>query len=150
MAYKKKTLRHMQRVTRRYARIINDLDSVTRRLHNLTEEIARLELDSTALFTQKKQEHALEHSTSLDDHMAKCRAQYLAEHDDEDANGAELAKRLDEADIFYDPALKEVDPEILPGRIHWEKAAEVHVTLDPQTGETEVLSGKEGACTPTE
>jgi len=137
MAYKKKTLRHMQRVTRRYARIINDLDSVNRRLHNLTEEIARLELDSTALHNREKHERALDHRTSLDNHMAKCRAEYLAEHDDEDDNGAELAKQLDGADIFYDAALKEFDPEILPGRIHWEKAAEVHAILDPQTGETE-------------
>ena len=54
--YKKKTLRHMQPVTRRYARIINDLDSVTRRLRNLTEEIARLELDSRALLTATRQD----------------------------------------------------------------------------------------------
>ena len=114
MAYKKKTLRHMQRVTRRYARIINDLDSVNRRLHNLTEEIARLELDSTALHNREKHEAARSRS-----------------------NEAELEKRIDAAEIFYDPALKEVDPEILPGRIHWEKAGEVHAILDPQTGETE-------------
>jgi hypothetical protein len=136
--YKKKTLRHMQRVTRRYARIINDLDSVLRRLRNLTEDIARLELDSTALLTATRQDtkHA-----NLDE--------FLQDHL-QDNNGAELEKRIDAAEIFYDPALKEIDPEILPGRIHWEKAAEVHAILDPQTGQTEILSGKEDSCPPTE
>jgi len=47
--YKKKTLRRMKPITRRYARIINDLDGVIRRLKNLTEDIARLEFDSRAL-----------------------------------------------------------------------------------------------------
>jgi len=129
--YKKKTLRHMQRVTRRYARIINDLDSALRRLRNLTEEIARLELDSTALLTATRQDtkHA-----NLDE--------FMQDHFQDD-NGPELEKRIAAAEIFYDPALKEVDPEILPGRIHWEKAGEVHITLDPQTGQTEILSGDE-------
>ena len=143
MAYKKKTLRHMQPVTRRYARIINDLDSVTRRLHNLTQDIGRLELDSTALLTATRQDtkHA-----NLDEFM---------QDQLQDNNGAELEKRIDAADIFYDPALKDVDPptgedeltaavdKILPGRIHWEKAGEVHATLDPQTGQTEILPGDE-------
>ena len=68
--YKKKTLRHMQPVTRRYARIINDLDSVTRRLRNLTEDIARLELDSTALLTATRQDtkHA-NLDEFMDDHL---------------------------------------------------------------------------------
>ena len=119
MAYKKKTLRRMQHITRRYARILNDLDSVTRRLHNLTEEFARLELDSTALLTATRQDtkHA-----NLDEFL---------QDDLQDDNGAELEKRIDAAEIFYDPALKEVDPDILPGRIHWEKAGEVHVVHDP-------------------
>jgi hypothetical protein len=150
MPYKKKTLRRMQHITRRYARILNDLDSVTRRLHNLTQEIGRLELDSTALLTATRQDtkHA-----NLDEFL-----QDELQHD----NGAELEKRIDAAEIFYDPALKDVDPQtgedeltdavdkILPGRIHWEKAGEVHATLDPQTGQTEILSGKEDACPPTE
>ena len=128
MAYKKKTIRHMQRVTRRYARIINDLDSVTRRLRNLTEDIARLELDSTALLTATRQDtkHA-----NLDEFL---------QDELQDNNGAELEKRIDAAEIFYDPALKEVDQEILPGRIHWEKAGEVHVVHDPLTGENEIDS----------
>jgi len=123
--YKKKTIRHMQRVTRRYARILNDLDGVLRRLRNLTEEVARLELDSTALLTATRQDtkHA-----NLDEFL---------QDQLQDDNGAELEKRIDAAEIFYDPALKEVDPEILPGRIHWEKAGEVHVVHDPLTGETE-------------
>lgn len=97
--YKKKTIRHMQRVTRRYARIINDLDSVLRRLSNLTEDIARLELDSTALLTATRQDtkHA-----NLDEFMQD------QVHDD---NAAELEKRIDAAEIFYDPALKDVDQE---------------------------------------
>lgn len=47
--YRKKTLRRMASFTRRYARLVNELDSVTRRLKNMTEEIARLEHDSRAL-----------------------------------------------------------------------------------------------------
>jgi len=112
--YKKKTLRNMAPTTRRYARILNDLDGVLRRLRNLTEEVARLELDSTALHNRQKYDRAQSRS-----------------------NGAELEKRIDAAEIFYDPALKDVDSEILPGRIHWEKAGEVHVVHDPLTGETE-------------
>ena len=54
MAYRKKTLRRMPTITRRYARIINQLDGITRRLKNLTEEIARLETDSEALYQRKK------------------------------------------------------------------------------------------------
>ena len=139
--YKKKTLRHMQPVTRRYARILNDLDGIARRLRNLTQDIARLELDSTALLTATRQDtkHA-----NLDE---------FVQDQLQDDNGAELEKRIDAAEIFYDPALKEVDPEILPGRIHWEKAGEVHATLDPKTGEcettitideaTRILFGKE-------
>ena len=67
--YKKKTLRHMQPVTRRYARILNDLDGVLRRLRNLTEEVASLELDSRALLTATRQDtkHA-----NLDEFMDDC------------------------------------------------------------------------------
>jgi hypothetical protein len=84
--YKKKTLRHMQSVTRRYARVLNDLDGVARRLKNLTQDIARLELDSTALHNRHKHDAARSQS-----------------------NGAELEKRIDAVEIFYDPALKDVD-----------------------------------------
>jgi hypothetical protein len=53
VAYKKKTLRRMHPTTRRYARILNDLDSVLRRLRNLTEDIDRLEADSRALHNRQ-------------------------------------------------------------------------------------------------
>jgi hypothetical protein len=39
----------MPPVTRRYARLLGELDSVLRKGKNLVEEIARLELDSRAL-----------------------------------------------------------------------------------------------------
>lgn len=54
MAYRKKTLRRMQPVTRRYARILNEFTSTLRKLKNLTEEIARLEADSRALYQREK------------------------------------------------------------------------------------------------
>ncbi len=54
--YKKKTIRRMLPTTRRYARIINELDSITRRLKNLTEDIARQESDSRALLTATRQD----------------------------------------------------------------------------------------------
>jgi len=65
--YQKKTLRRMPTVTRRYARVINDLDGVARRLKNLTEDIARLEHDSRALLNATRQDskHA-----NLDEFMA--------------------------------------------------------------------------------
>ena len=56
MTYRKKTLRRMQPITRRYSRIINELDSVLRRLENLTEDIARLEADSRALYKRSEYE----------------------------------------------------------------------------------------------
>jgi len=39
----------MPPVTRKYARLLGDLESVLRRGKNLVEEIARLELDSRTL-----------------------------------------------------------------------------------------------------
>jgi hypothetical protein len=90
--YKKKTLRTMMPATRQYARILNDLDSVLRRLKNLREAIASLELDSRALHAQQQYHEARRKS-----------------------DDAELAKRIDAAEVFYDPALKDVDPEILFG-----------------------------------
>jgi hypothetical protein len=56
LAYRKKTLRRMQPITRRYARILNELDGILRKLKNLTEDIARLETDSRALFNRQKYE----------------------------------------------------------------------------------------------
>ena len=66
MAYRKKTLRRMQPVTRRYARIINELDSVLRRLRNLTEDIARLEADSRALYKRREYEEGQRHEDIQD------------------------------------------------------------------------------------
>ena len=67
--YKKKTLRNMAPTTRRYARILNDLQGTLKRLQNLTEHIARLELDSTALLNATRQDtkHA-----NLDEFMDDC------------------------------------------------------------------------------
>jgi hypothetical protein len=49
MVYRKTTLRRMPPVTRKFARLLVQLDSVLRRGKNLVEEIARLEHDSRAL-----------------------------------------------------------------------------------------------------
>lgn len=46
----------MSPIMRRYARILNELDGVLRKLKNLTEDIARLEMDSKALFAKQKAE----------------------------------------------------------------------------------------------
>ena len=46
MAYRKATLRRMPPETRKYAKLLNELESVLRKGKNLTEHIARLELDS--------------------------------------------------------------------------------------------------------
>ena len=55
--YKKKTLRHMQPVTRRYARNLNSLQGILKRLQNLTQDLARLESDSTALLNATRQDN---------------------------------------------------------------------------------------------
>ena len=47
--YRKATLRRMPPVTRRYARLLGQLESVLRKGKNIVEEIQRLELDSQAL-----------------------------------------------------------------------------------------------------
>ena len=54
MAFRKATLRKMPPVTRKYARLLNDLDSVLRRGKNVVEEIQRIELDSRALSHAKE------------------------------------------------------------------------------------------------
>lgn len=54
MAFRKSTLRKMPPVTRKYAKLLNELDSVLRRGKNLVEEIQRLELDSRALAHAKE------------------------------------------------------------------------------------------------
>ena len=50
MTYRKKTLRTMSPTARKVARLIGELDSVSRRLHNLIPDIQRLDLDSKTLF----------------------------------------------------------------------------------------------------
>jgi len=67
--YQKKTLRRMQPITRRYARNLNSLQGILKRLQNLTQDIARLELDSAALLNRQLHEHAIERETSLDHFM---------------------------------------------------------------------------------
>ena len=67
--YRKKTLRNMAPITRRYARNLNSLQGILKRLQNLTQDIARLELDSAALLNRQLHEHAIERETSLDHHL---------------------------------------------------------------------------------
>ncbi|NVM26668.1 MAG: hypothetical protein HWN70_12240 [Desulfobacterales bacterium] len=55
MAYRKSTLRRMPPETRKYAKLLNELESVLRKGKNLTDHIARLELDSRALAHAKEQ-----------------------------------------------------------------------------------------------
>jgi len=52
--YRKATLRRMPPVTRKYAKLLGELESVLRRGKNLVEEISRLELDSRALAHAKE------------------------------------------------------------------------------------------------
>ena len=54
MAYRKATLRRMPPETRKYARLLNNLESVLRRGKNLVEKMQRLELDSRALAHAKE------------------------------------------------------------------------------------------------
>ena len=52
--YRKATLRKMPPVTRKYAKLLGDLESVLRRGKNMVEEINRLEFDSRALVHAKE------------------------------------------------------------------------------------------------
>ena len=61
MSYRKLTLRRMPPVTRKYARLLGELESVLRKGKNLVEEIARLEHDSRALV------HARERGAVIDE-----------------------------------------------------------------------------------
>lgn len=54
MAFRKATLRRMPPETRKYARLLNAMESVLRRGKNLVETISRLELDSRALARAKE------------------------------------------------------------------------------------------------
>ena len=55
MPYRKTTLRRMSPVTRKYAKLLGELESVLRKGKNMVEEIQRLELDSRALAHAKEQ-----------------------------------------------------------------------------------------------
>ena len=54
MALRKATLRRMPPVTRKYAKLLGELESVLRRSKNMVEQIQRLELDSRALAHAKE------------------------------------------------------------------------------------------------
>ena len=54
MALRKSTLRRMPPVTRKYAKLLGELESVLRRGKNMVEVIQRLELDSRALAHAKE------------------------------------------------------------------------------------------------
>ena len=49
MAFRKKTLRTMSPTARKVARLVGELDSISRRLKNLMPDLQRLDLDSKAL-----------------------------------------------------------------------------------------------------
>ena len=50
MAYRKATMRKLPETSRKLARLINEVHSISRRLDNLVPEIYRLEHDSIALY----------------------------------------------------------------------------------------------------
>ena len=54
IVFRKATLRKMPPETRKYARLLNDLESVLRRGKNMVETMSRLELDSRALAHAKQ------------------------------------------------------------------------------------------------
>ncbi|MCP4608960.1 MAG: hypothetical protein GY845_09635 [Planctomycetes bacterium] len=54
MAYQKKTLRKMQPVTRKYAKLINDLELIVKRSKRIMEELQDIELNSSALINMNK------------------------------------------------------------------------------------------------
>jgi len=63
MSYRKATLRNMPPYTRRLARLVGELDSVSRRLKNILPELQSLELWYRA--DQKRQAHyGMERSTT--------------------------------------------------------------------------------------
>lgn len=52
MAYRSKTLRIMSPTTRKVARLIGELESVSRRLKNIIPELQKIEADSRALYNR--------------------------------------------------------------------------------------------------
>lgn len=59
MAYRKRTLRSMSPTTRKVARLIGELESVTRRAKNIIPDLQRLEADSQALYNRKRYEEVM-------------------------------------------------------------------------------------------
>lgn len=55
MAYRKKTLRRMSPKARQYAKLVTDLESVTRRLKNYLPTVQELELWARAAQAEKRQ-----------------------------------------------------------------------------------------------
>jgi len=56
--YQSKTLRRMPPETRKLAKLVNEADSLVRRLRNRVPEIAQLERDSIALYKRRDAEKA--------------------------------------------------------------------------------------------
>lgn len=56
--FKAKTLRRLPPETRELARLLNELDSVTRRLKNRVPKYVQLEAESRALWNRKEYENA--------------------------------------------------------------------------------------------
>ncbi|GAI34584.1 unnamed protein product [marine sediment metagenome] len=54
MPYRKSTLRKMPPVTRKYAKLLGDLESVLRKGKNLVSELSRIEFESQALAHAKE------------------------------------------------------------------------------------------------
>ena len=54
MAFRKATLRKMPPVTRKYARLLGELESVLRKGKNLVAELSRIEFESQALAHAKE------------------------------------------------------------------------------------------------
>ena len=72
MSYRKTTLRKMAPVTRRYARLLGELDSVIRKGKNLLEEISRLEFDSQALANARQHSIETVHEPLFQEGGEKC------------------------------------------------------------------------------
>jgi len=66
VAFRKATLRRLPPVTRKYARLLGDLESVLRKGKNMVEEIARLEHDSRALVHARERGAIVEPPEKLD------------------------------------------------------------------------------------
>ena len=69
MAYRSKTLRTMSPTARKVARLIGELDSISRRFKNLIPILQRLDLDSQALaktMPEPTSLEKLEHNASIE------------------------------------------------------------------------------------